>query len=73
MFNDVFFVTNKNPYFMPAKNNPISLINRLVLISKQPRKRVKVFAAADKLNYSLSPSLRLFPRKVPKPLVFGLG
>lgn len=66
MFNGVFSVTNKNPYF-------ISLINRLVLISKQPRKRVKVFAAADKLNYSLSPSLRLLPRKVPKPLVFGLG
>ena len=69
MFNGLFFVTNKNPYFI----KPINLINRLVLISKQPRKRIKVFAAADKLNYSLSPSLRLFPRKVPKPLVFGLG
>lgn len=65
MFNGVFFVTNIIKH--------ISLTNRLVLLSKQPRKRVKVFAAADKLNYSLSPSLRLFPRKVPKPLVFGLG
>ena len=69
----IFYAINLSPYFMLAKNNPINLINRLVLISKQPRKRVKVFAAADKLNYSLSPSLRLFPRKVPKPLVFGLG